>query len=121
MAALALLAVLAISRVPDSQSSQQSQPAVDPAKAAALAATCENVVTEAKKARVVLGRPDARRIDVDEMSWAMLPADAKRGLLKAVRCVALGGDPTRYGTASAYGYRSGKRLAQATSVGVTFD
>lgn len=82
---------------------------------------CARLIKVGQASGVILGRPDGRRIDVDEMMWTALSADAKRGMLAALRCDAYQGQAGALDEAVAYGYHSGKRLAMITSVGVTFD
>lgn len=87
-------------------------------------APCNKLLDQAEKARLIRHRPDTNRIDVDERLWTEMPASSKRGIMLALRCSVLGGQPDTEplgNYAVAYGYRSGKRLAMATSVGVEFE
>lgn len=83
---------------------------------------CNELLERAEDAGLMRRRPSANRIDVEDLQWAAFPAESKRGLLLALRCSSLNGQPGGAGDyAVAYGYRSGKRLAMATSVGVSFE
>jgi hypothetical protein len=85
---------------------------------------CNRLLHEAEEVGLVRYRPSANRIDVDDRLWAQLPAGSKRGILLALRCSVLDGrrDAEPLGAYTvAYGYGSGRRLAMATSVGVSFE
>ena len=95
------------------------------AKAAAVdPAPCDRLISDMEQAGLVKGRPSPNRVDVEDLSWAALPADSKRALALAVRCSFLRGDIGRddfNDFAVVYGYRSGKRLAMASHAGVTIE
>jgi hypothetical protein len=101
---------------PDSRSpSQQAIQAVADPKA------CDDLIDQGEKAGLIKERPSAERINVEDRLWAQFPASSKRGLAMAVRCSAKSGAPGELDYGVVYGYRSGKRLAMATSVGVNFE
>lgn len=83
---------------------------------------CQRVVSMAVKHGIVRAMPDTNRIDVDDGLWMLLPAKDKKILAIAVACQTFGGrsleqlDADQY--AVVYGYRSGRRLALASSAGV---
>jgi hypothetical protein len=82
---------------------------------------CNDLIDQATKKGLVRERPAPNRIDVEDRLWSEFPADSKRGLAMAVRCSAANGTPGQLDYGVVYGYRSGKRLAMATSVGVNFE
>lgn len=82
---------------------------------------CNDLIEQAQREGLVRERPAPNRINVDDRRWADFPASSKRGLAMAVRCSAYGGAPAELDYGVVYGYRSGKRLAMATSVGVDFE
>jgi hypothetical protein len=82
---------------------------------------CDDLIASATAARLVKERPTAERVNVEDSLWAAFPASSKRGLALALRCSAHGGSPGELDYGVVYGYRSGKRLAMATSVGVNFE
>lgn len=84
-------------------------------------AECEKLISQAEKAGMIRARSDFNRIDVEDRLWRTLPAESKRGLLLAVGCVAYRHPFKITEYSVAYGYRSGRRLAMATSVGVKFE
>lgn len=117
-AGLAVLFLYAGSRC----SSEQPTKLVDqPAAYNATRITeCRDLISNAKAQNVIRSQ-DGARINVDDKLWAHLPADSKTGILLAVRCADAG---RSFGTSdyvSAYGYRSGRRVALATKVGVKFE
>lgn len=97
---------------PASKPTEQTQ-VVDPKP-------CNDLIEQAEKQGLVRERPSPDRINVEDRLWRQFPASAKRGLAMAVRCSASGGVPRQLDYGVVYGYRSGKRLAMATSVGVEF-
>lgn len=82
---------------------------------------CDTLINEAKTNRIIRSQPSIERINVDDVTWAALPADAKAGLMKALGCSAFGAPLNSLDHVVAYGYRSGKRVAMLTSVGVSFE
>lgn len=91
---------------------------------AAERAECNAALAKAEAAQLIRQRPTATRINVDDGQWAQLPADLKEKILAAVSCAALGRwQPLDIseGPVVAYGWRSGKRVAMLTSVGVVFE
>ncbi|UIJ43727.1 zinc ribbon domain-containing protein [Sphingomonas cannabina] len=83
---------------------------------------CQRLIEQAQNARLIRSiSSDNTRMDVDERLWADIPADGKRGVLLALSCSSLRRPLQTTEHVSAYGYRSGKRLALASSVGVQFD
>lgn len=84
-------------------------------------ADCGKIISQGKKAGLIRSQPDSNRINVDDRLWADFPADAKRGILLSLGCSAFGRPMQSSDYVVAYGYRSGKRLAMATSVGVNFE
>jgi hypothetical protein len=101
------------------------QPSSPPAGEAVVARQpvedCEKLISQAQSAGLVVERPSAERINVEDRLWADFPASSKKGLAMAVRCVATNGAPGDLDYGVVYGYRSGRRLAMATSVGVEFE
>jgi hypothetical protein len=93
--------------------------AVDPTVAAAQAKACDDILNDLVRKGAIKTRPAANRIDVQDRDWAMLPADQKKMIAAGVRCAAGGVGSDDYGVV--YGYRSGKRLAMATNVGVSLE
>lgn len=81
---------------------------------------CDELIRRSEREGLIRERPEPNRINVDDLAWAEFPAGAKKGLALAVRCSATRGAPQQTDYAVVYGYRSGKVLAMATSVGVTF-
>lgn len=99
---------------------QDDSPAPDKPKVAAVdPAPCDKLIEQAEAAGLVRDRPAANRVDVEDQLWAEMPAQSKRGLALAVRCSFTRGQPRDDldSYAVVYGYRSGKRLAQAYSSG----
>lgn len=96
------------------------QPGTD-AVAVADPKPCDDLIEQAAKEGLVRERPSAERINVEDRLWEEFPAGSKRGLAMAVRCSATRGAPQQLDYGVVYGYRSGKRLAMATSVGVEFE
>ena len=90
------------------------QGAVDPKQ-------CDALLDQAQRDGLIKKRPSTERIDVEDRVWAELPADSKRGIALAVRCSAAHGTAGELDYGVVYGWRSGKRLAMATSVGVRFE
>lgn len=90
----------------------------DPAK-------CEQVIDGAVRSGLVRTRPSAVRIDVEDAIWASAPAREKRVLMEVLACSAFDGIALSSIPAGdnvvAYGTRSGKRVAMATSAGVRFE
>jgi hypothetical protein len=84
-------------------------------------AECEKLITRAEKQGLVRSRPSNTRINVEDAAWRAFPADSKRGVMLALACSAFGHPMQTSEYVVAYGYRSGKRVAMATSVGVTFE
>jgi hypothetical protein len=82
---------------------------------------CNDLIEQAQREGLIKERPSPERINVDDRLWAEFPAGSKRGLALAVRCSATRGAPRQLDYGVVYGYRSGKRLAMATSVGVEFE
>ena len=82
---------------------------------------CDDLIAEAQREGLVKERPAPNRINVEDRLWADFPAGSKRGLALAVRNSASRGAPGEFDHGVVYGYRSGKRLAMATSVGVNFE
>jgi len=103
-------------------SSQPTTPsATEQAATVADPKPCNDLIEQAQREGLVKERPASNRINVDDRRWADFPASSKRGLALAVRCSAYGGAPAELDYGVVYGYRSGKRLAMATSVGVSFE
>lgn len=92
-----------------------------PAYSAAQVLECQRVLDLAKESRVIRAEPSADRIDVDEVKWAAIAAETKRGILLGLACVNYGRPMQNVEGVVAYGYRSGRRLATATQVGVNFE
>jgi hypothetical protein len=88
-------------------------------------ALCRRIIDTAKREGIVRDNPAPNRVNVEDLTWAMMPADDKRALLGAVGCLAFGKRQNDWGTLSeytvAYGHRSGKRLAMASSDGYEFE
>lgn len=84
---------------------------------------CDDAIDNLRTTGLVKDRPSPNRVDVEELNWAALAAKDKRLVAAGVRCSFLKGresDRTEdYGVV--YGYRSGKRLAMATSTGVELE
>lgn len=108
----------------------RAEPPAEPAVAEAPArvndpAKCEQVIDVAVRSGLVRARPSAERIDVEDARWAAAPAREKRVLMEVLACtafdgIALSSIPAGDGVV-AYGHRSGKRVAMATSVGVRYE
>ncbi|MFL6729533.1 MAG: hypothetical protein ACJ8E3_09325 [Sphingomicrobium sp.] len=81
---------------------------------------CDDLIEQAENDGLVKQRPSPDRVNVEDRLWAQFPATSKEGLAMAVRCSATRGAPDELDYGVVYGYRSGKRLAMATSVGVKF-
>lgn len=91
---------------------------------ASTRAGCAKAIEDGTKQGIVRKRPSADRVDVEDATWRLMAADDKRALLALVACDAFGkraGDLDLSEHVVAYGYRSGKRLAIMTSVGVQFE
>lgn len=122
---LAVVVVLAL--LATTCSSDETEPAKVATAPAALSAEqvsrCRALIAESEKLGLIKARPSPTRIDVDEGLWAALPADAKRGVLAGIACDVFGRGTLvdMEGPVVAYGYRSGKRQAMLTSVGVAFE
>lgn len=82
---------------------------------------CDDLIAQAQRKGLVKERPAPNRINVEDALWTEFPAGSKRGLALAVRCSASRGAPSEFDYGVVYGYRSAKRLAMATSVGVNFE
>lgn len=104
---------------PDEDSSKVETPA------AALSSDeirrCNDLVRQAEKAGLIRNRPTSDRIDVEDALWRSLPADSKRGIMLGLACAHYGRPLNGLDYVVAYGYRSGKRVAMASSVGVDFE
>ena len=88
---------------------------------ASVVSQCKSLLDDSEAKKLIRGHPRPDRIDVEEGLWIALPAESKTGILLAVNCVTNGRPLSGFEYVSAYGYRSGRRLALATSVGVKFD
>jgi hypothetical protein len=85
-------------------------------------ATCQALLDTSAQEGLIRARPSAARINVDDRLWSEISADSKRGVLQAVACTSFHTLTLRdeqYVTA--YGHRSGKRLAMLTSAGIAFE
>ena len=86
---------------------------------------CTDEIGRKMLSGLVRGRPSPNRVDVDEVRWARIPAGEKEALLTLLACSAYGRSVADLDVSEpplvAYGFRSGKRLAMMTVVGVTFD
>jgi hypothetical protein len=85
-------------------------------------AQCHKLLSDGSAAGLIRAQPSWNRIEVDETIWAALPAGSKKGFAMAIPCAGLGraavmADPTPV----VYGYRSGKRLALVSPVGVSLE
>ncbi|MBB5684323.1 hypothetical protein [Sphingobium boeckii] len=113
-----------------SDPAMSAKPPVDRAATEAQFKKCEAAIVEGKKIGLIRQTPSPQRVNVEDRAWALLPADAKKGLALTVGCIANGGLPfshfdmmdlDSYKSAVVYGYRSGKRLAHAGPWGVTLE
>lgn len=85
-------------------------------------AECEKLLEDGEKAGLIRQRPDTNRLNVDDAEWARFPATSKNGVIRALGCTAFNGKPIENADyVVVYGYRSGKRLAMLTSVGVSYE
>ena len=111
-AALALLAGC-------QQQSEAAPPLPEPVLSAAVVAQCRALINQAAKLGLIRARPSGARIDVEDATWAALPAKAKDRTLQAVACdVWQRAVPPQSGYVVAYGYRSGKRLQLFSAAGM---
>jgi phage FluMu protein Com len=100
---------------PSTRTSSDAVASVDPKP-------CDDLLAKAERSGLIKERPSPERINVEDGRWADFPASSKRGLMLALRCSLLRGQPgSEMDYVVAYGYRSGRRVAMATSVGVTFE
>ncbi|MEA3042994.1 MAG: hypothetical protein QOH47_832 [Sphingomonadales bacterium] len=83
---------------------------------------CDAAVSRAR-ADGLIRRERGNRIEVEDTSWSMASADGKRGLMLLFLCSHLRGRaPSGLNDyVVAYGYRSGRRVAMASDLGVTFE
>ncbi len=97
---------------------QQTRPANNPAQ-------CEKLIAIASRQGLVRGRPALDRINVEDRIWRIASADDKRVLMQALACASFGGralsqlQPMQF--VVAYDYRSGHRVAMASSAGVSLE
>lgn len=85
---------------------------------------CTDALTKAQANGIVKQRPTPNRINVDEVIWSRMTASDKTALLALVACDAYGkrqADLALMEYTVAYGWRSGKRVAQLGSAGTTFE
>lgn len=82
---------------------------------------CSALLADARRQRLVRAQPTGERIDVDERRWALFPAASKTGILLALACQRYGRPMIGVEGVVAYGYHSGKRVATATQVGVSYE
>jgi hypothetical protein len=100
------------------KSARASAPVNDPVK-------CERVLSIALKNGTIRQRPEANRVNVDELRWTLMPASEKSVLMQMLLCSAFNGrsmaqvEPMDY--VVVYGWRSGKRLALLGSAGLKFE
>ena len=111
-AALALLAGC-------QQEAAPPPPPPEPVLSAAVVTQCRALIGQAAKLGLIRARPSAERIDVEDATWAALPAKAKDRTLQAVACdVWQRAVPPQSDYVVAYGYRSGKRLQLFSAAGM---
>jgi hypothetical protein len=84
-------------------------------------AECERLLKQGEETGLIRARPSTTRIDVEDATWRRLPADSKKGLALGLACSGFGKPLARSEYATVYGYRSGKRLAIVTSIGVVLE
>lgn len=121
VAGIIIVAALVLSALPDGSNSEQAASSAPAGYTPERIAECQRVIALGEKAGLVRARPQERRIEVDERLWAAVDAGTKRGLMMAVFCAAFRGRPETLDNAVAYGYHSGKRLAMASELGVSFE
>lgn len=110
------------SSVPDLPGSSSYTPPAEPAISDADREKCREAIGLAERRGLIMSRPQGDRLDVDERVWAELPAESKRLLMQAVACDVWGhAMPPNLESVAVYGYRSGKRLALLTAVGLDFE
>lgn len=88
---------------------------------ASQVAQCDDLLKGAERSKLIRSRPSPDRINVDDAAWATFPAESKRGVLLALACQHYRRPMQATEYVVAYGYRSGKRVAMASSVGVSFE
>jgi hypothetical protein len=73
--------------------------------------------------RVIVGPPRGNRIEVEDRVWTNSAASEKRAVMALFFCSYLQGRvPSEFSDyVVAYGYRSGHRVAMASSAGVTLE
>lgn len=110
------------------QCGEASKNANQPAAAAAPAnnpANCQKVIDGAQETGLVKEKPSLNRLNVDDLMWAALPAGEKTALAEMLFCTTYDGKSFAQGAAMdyvvIYGYRSGKKLAMLSSVGMDFE
>lgn len=87
-------------------------------------AECGALIAKAMQSDVITSRPAPHRIEIRDATWALIDADTKRNTMYAVACELYGkkfSDLKFSENVVVYGATSGKRLAQLTSMGVSFE
>jgi hypothetical protein len=120
---LAIVGLLALDQIFNTSTPATDPRAIEPAPLTAdQVADCRRSLDRATRAGLIRTRPANNRANVEDLAWAILPADEKHGILAALACDAYEGRPLEtMDYVVAYGYRSGRRVAMLTSVGATFN
>ena len=83
---------------------------------------CIDLLRQAEAEGMIRERPSSNRINVEDRLWESFPASSKDGLIRALACEAFGRGPLADADyVVVYGYRSGKRLAMQTPVGINHE
>lgn len=89
---------------------------------ASVVVQCEALITQGLQSGIIRSRPKMDRLNMDDQKWAMMPAETKSVLMRAVSCSVYGTNlPPGFESVVAYGHRSGKRLAMLTSAGLNYE
>jgi hypothetical protein len=88
-------------------------------------AKCDQVIDIAVKSGLVISRPSADRLNVNETIWENTLTDEKAVLMQMLICSAYGGRTLAQiedlDTAVIYGAHSGKRLAMIGTFGIKYE
>lgn len=98
-----------------------SPPMQPPAQQKATLELANRAIERARATGLIVARPEPRRVNVNERLWDRMTAFDQRALVLEIRYSAYNGQAGTLDDAVVYGWQSGQRRAQATSVGVTFE
>lgn len=87
-------------------------------------ASCAKMIEVQSGPKRIVRSWSGNRLNVEDARWLLLPAETKRALLAAAACAHFGRPATDLADMEftvAYGFRSGKRLAMLSRIGMSFD